>query len=211
MAFERAKVSLQNVEDRLRRLFGLAGEIGATFTPNLSPAIIAGDLREAGLSSYRGRHWSYCSDPLAAVGKVANQGFVLQFQVACLVDGIFVTGIGQDSRAECHVIAPDVALPYPAPNRTAGTWIDNKMLSADAPPLLDTANAVLLGAGPWAALTRLTRCATWTTNATTGMQGTELRKLNGLYMPQGSQFVFDTSFVALQVATVQVGCYGRVF
>lgn len=213
MPFSRAIVNFQNLEDRLRRLLGLAGEIGSSFEPQLKPVVVAGDLREAGLSSYRGRHWGYASDALAGVGKVAQQVFVLQFQERCLVDGVFAIGIGPDSRVNAHVIAPDAgaALFTPAGQRSCGTWTDNKMFTADACPLLDTANVGLGGAAPFAGLTVQNRFASWSTPAASGSNGDAQRQLNGMMIPAGGQIVWDTSFVALQVSQFQVGAWGRIF
>ncbi len=138
---------------------------------------------------------------------------MLQFQERCLVDGVFASGIAPDSRAALHVIAPDAGAAYftPAGQRSAGTWIDNKMFTTDAAPLLDTPNVGLGGAAPFAGLTVQNRVCTWSTPLASGSNGDGVRNLNGMMIPAGGQLVWDTSFVALQVSQFSVGCWGRIF
>lgn len=52
------KTSLQSLEERIRRIFGTVGDIGANWKPDLTPVAIAADLSQPGASDWQGRRWS---------------------------------------------------------------------------------------------------------------------------------------------------------
>ena len=140
MAFDRAKTSLAQIEDKLRKVFGLAGTIGATLTPDLTPSYVMGDARDPGTSNFKGRHWAWCSRPTPAT---TTGTWGLTAPVPLLIRGLRADGLSAGTRAHAHIVAPDhPALASWVGNRPTGTWIDQKSSETDATPLLDRAVAV---------------------------------------------------------------------
>lgn len=105
MAFDRAKSSLQSVEDRLRRLFNLAGTIGASFEPDIKPVVLAGDLDGPGYASFRGRHFAQMSQALGP-NALANDLYGLFTPVDIVVFSVFCTGLAPNSDVACYLIEP---------------------------------------------------------------------------------------------------------
>ena len=139
-----ARTSLAFIEEKLQRLLGLAGDIKATFTPEIRPQIVMADLADPlGVSSFRGRHFAYASE-LFTVG-AANTTWGLRFAVPCIVESMWVAGApfdgggaGVPARLPVHAIAPSVAAganPFPTLLVQGGTWVDNKLTESDQPPL----------------------------------------------------------------------------
>jgi len=97
VAFLKATTSLQNVEDRLRRLFGQAGTVGASLDPKVSININAGDLYQPGLSTYKGRRFVWSRQWGGTVA--AGLAFGIRFLEAVEIDEIFTSSpqtAGQD-------------------------------------------------------------------------------------------------------------------
>lgn len=134
MAFDRAFTSLQFVEDKLRNFFGLAGRIDTKFTPEVTPALVVGDLRDPGVASFRGRWWSWASDD--NLGGVVGQGIGLTFPAPVIVRGYGMVA-GAPARFVVTYNSPDTTLPFPTA-RGAGTWVDQKTRRLDQPPLQDS-------------------------------------------------------------------------
>lgn len=148
MAFDRAKTSLASIEDKLRKYFRLAGNIGATMEPEIKPVYIVGDARDPGVASFNGRHWAWQYHTAATAPSAANDTYGLTWPVDVIIRGIAVTGLA-DVNSTCSVflIAPDDAqiATWGGGNRQTGTWIDQKARAADFCPLLDRALRVSVG------------------------------------------------------------------
>lgn len=72
----RVATSLQSVEDRLRLLFGLSGDIGASLLPALGLTVDAGTLVGPGTNSYRGRRFAaFVNLTSAAIATVSFKAF----------------------------------------------------------------------------------------------------------------------------------------
>lgn len=131
MAFERAFTALSTLEEKLRRSLGLAGEIGATFKPELTPVIITGDLREAGNAFFQGRAFAWSH--VGPVGLGFNTYQSVQVGVDVFIDTITLT-MSAAGTLDAYVTSPGQA-PGVAVVANAGTWTDRKTVSTDAVPL----------------------------------------------------------------------------
>lgn len=140
MAFAKARTALAQLEEKLRRNLQLAGEIGATFEPRLTPVIITADLREAGNASNQGRAFSW-----AFFGNTGVNGFFsLRTEADVYIDRLYFSNTAA-STAEAWITVPGVA-PAVAVVTLAGTWTDRKMITGDQVPLTQsTAFAALAG------------------------------------------------------------------
>lgn len=151
-----AKQALGFVEEKLRRVFRLAGPIDASLDPALKPVIIVDDLRGPGHAFYQGRSWAIScavTGPIAAGVKAA--GFI--FLDDCLVEGFDIraaTGAAA-GRLDVFVVTPTEQTATPplgagTVNSRTATWRDNKtvgtLLAAnyDQPPILGIQNFVAL-------------------------------------------------------------------
>jgi len=146
VAFERARQSLSDIEDRLRRAFGLAGPIGASLTPDLSPVMIAGDLREPGHSFNRGRSFVYWSDLMSTA---ANQYHTVQFNVAVLIEALyFPPMILNGTVVRAYSTVPGQTPAQAITRQGMGAWRDNRLVDTDIPPIADSGAATgALGGG----------------------------------------------------------------
>lgn len=142
MAFERARVALAALEEKLRRQLGLAGEIGTSFLPELTPVLIAGDLREAGNASHKGRAWSWFYNGAAGAGFTTFQA--LRFEQDVRVDKIMLANSGALQTIRCWITAPDQA-PAVAVTTLAGSWTDRKTIGTDQVPLTQGVPGALTG------------------------------------------------------------------
>jgi hypothetical protein len=188
VAFDRAKTSLAQIEDKLRKVFGLAGTIGAQLDPTLTPSYVMGDARDPGTSGFKGRHWAWCSRPTPAT-TVGTWG--LTSPVPIIIRGFEVSGMSAGTRLHVHVVASDhPALASWVGNRPCGTWIDQKASETDATPLLD--RAVAVGAIVFANQ-QLTCVASFDTvnvaNSTAGAQGRTFDR--GIHIPAGGALLFQ--------------------
>lgn len=62
--------ALQGIEDRIRLLYGIAGNAGVEFTPNVSLNVDAGSLTDPGTNVFRGRRWFFTSAEDTALASV---------------------------------------------------------------------------------------------------------------------------------------------
>lgn len=133
MAFAKAKTALAQIEEKLRRQFNLAGEVGASLQPVITPVVITGDLREAGNSANQGRAFEYCF-----VGSnAAQQHFSVRNEAEIFVDRIFMS-VNAAGQSACWLTVPGIA-PAVAVTTLAGTWTDRKVISGDQVPLTQSA------------------------------------------------------------------------
>lgn len=148
MPFDRAKTSLGFLEDKFRKVFGLAGAIGASFDPEIKPVYITGTALDPGVASFRGRHWAWQYSVDAVTPSAANDTYGLQWPVDVIVRGMAVTGLSDaNSQVSAFLIAPDDAqiATWGGGNRQTGTWIDQGVRAAERTPLLDRALRVSVG------------------------------------------------------------------
>jgi len=140
MPFARALTALAQLEEKLRRQLGLAGEVGATFQPQLTPVIIAGDLRDAGNAANQGRwfRWTFGNG-----GAFGNAYQSLRFEQDSLVTALDFCW-AQPGETQCYLTARDQASAV-APVTLAGTWTDRKMIAGDQAPLTQGVLGVLTG------------------------------------------------------------------
>lgn len=184
-----ARQALGFVEEKLRRVFKLAGPIDASLDPEVKPVIIVDDLRGPGHAFYQGRSWSVVlqSLTLAAGTKVAG----IVFQDDCVIEGFDLRHgtIAATKNILVFVLTPaEQALGGGTGGGVAvttrnATWRDNKTVGAlasyDSPPILSS--------GGWAATAGGTPAANgnivWGTGG--GAASTGFVPLP-LFMPAGS-------------------------
>ena len=134
MPFEKARQSLSDLENRLRVLFGLAGPIGASLDARLTPVLIAGDLREPGVSFSRGRSFAYSHEHQTNAGTTYHS---VQFNADVLIEAVQgFTPLGGQA-LDCYITIPGES-PAVAMSRTAGAWRDRKTSTTDIPPIQDS-------------------------------------------------------------------------
>lgn len=165
MAFEKAKTSLGFIEEKLAKLLGLAGQINASFSPEIKPVIIQDDLTGPGVSTFRGRHWTWSTDTFT-VG-AANTTNGIRFGVPVIVECMWLAGspidgggAGVNTRFPVHILSPAVALganPLPTLTNLCASWVDNKLVESDSPPIFDGNGNQTGTAAAFAQLTRLNR------------------------------------------------------
>ena len=129
MAFQKARTALAQLEEKLRRQLGLAGEIGSRFEPILTPVIIAADLREAGNASNTGRAFSYTHNAISG----ASGYFSVQPQADVRIDRIWI-GNSVNCQVTCWLSVPGQS-PAVAVTTLSGTWVDRKTVATDQVPL----------------------------------------------------------------------------
>lgn len=140
MAFAKARTALAQLEEKLRRQLGLAGEIGTTFVPELTPVLIVGDLREAGNAANVGRSFMWHS---TAMGAATYQSVRVETDV--LITHIFMAGSNAAANnAPVFLTVPGQA-PAVAVTTLAGTWCDRKTISGDQVPLTQGPSGALTG------------------------------------------------------------------
>lgn len=206
MAFDRARTSLQSVEEKLRRLFNMAGTIGAEFAADIRPVVLAGNLGDPGLAAFRGRHWAWASAQLVTL---ANGCTGLRFGAESIVRGIWCTGNFGAAMApiSVHLLDPQTQAATPAVtlNTVAGTWVDQRTLTVDNVPLFSTAGNTLV-AGVLGTLVDLNRIC-----AFGQLQAYQLAHFGtGIHVPAGSAIVFNGNTITAG-NTFHVGMYGEIF
>lgn len=142
-----AKQALGFVEEKLRRVFKLAGPIDASLDPEVKPVIIVDDLRGPGHAFYQGRSWSICCSvlgPIAAGVKLAGVTFLDD----CIVEAIDLRGpaAGANGLLFVFLTTPVEEATTPpmgaSPSARTATWRDNKTVGTlvganyDQPPIL---------------------------------------------------------------------------
>lgn len=213
MAFDRARTSLQQVEERLRKLFNLAGNIGATFEPDIRPVILAGDLDGPGYASFRGRHFAVMS-PAMGPNATANDVYAILFPVNFVAYSLHLTGLAPNSVVSCFALEPEApGLSGVVINTATGTWIDQRSQTADPTPFTDTggrtANATLTGL---CVSTR--RVASWAANNNgSGSERDVVLQGGGGMFPAGTVLCWTLAGAQATVGfnIVHAGLHGRIF
>jgi hypothetical protein len=127
------------VEEKLRRVFNLAGPIGVTLKPEVSPVILVDDLRDPGHAFYQGRGWiwSYSSYPPVTTAGV-YRGHTIQFRDDVVIEYAWMAGTLKAGvmTVLMYLTGPDEATPT-TPSSTTGAWRDRRTNPTDVPPLLE--------------------------------------------------------------------------
>lgn len=133
--------ALSGIVDRLRTVFGLAGDIRPRLENDVTLVAIAEDLTQPGCSPFRGRRFIVHPRALVGVAWGAGFGYVIRLGADCIINQLNIR-IGNAGLGEATVwfLPPDTA-PVNAPNVQGGTWIDNKRISTDLPPFFLTGGA----------------------------------------------------------------------
>lgn len=205
MAFDKAKTSFAQIEDKFRKAFNLAGLIGATFEPVIRPVVNMGDLNEPGYASFRGRHFAWVSDGLS--GFAANHVIGLKTPVDLVVTELLCASqSGGPGIVTAHYFAPDqttAAITAILTRTNAGTWVDQKLVTADLVPFFDRANNVA-DATIGAACTFQNRIAVWA-----GAMGQGSISCGMMHVPAGGTIIWN--FGSAAATGHHVGLYGRIF
>jgi hypothetical protein len=202
-----AKQALGFVEEKLRRVFKLAGPIDASLDPEVKPVIIVDDLRGPGHAFYQGRSWSVVleSITLAAGTKVAG----IVFSDDCLVEGF---DLRHAALAAGKVIRVFILTPAEQASTGAGitvstrnaTWRDNKTVGAlasyDSPPIVSSGGWAATGGGTPAANGNIV----WETVGGAGTTGPVPMQL---FMPSGSGLYCQE----LDQVDISMTVWGRIF
>lgn len=85
-----ARQALGFVEEKLRKAFNIAGPIGVTLEPTVTPVIIVDDTRAPGHAFYQGRSWAVPQAALSSAGDFYV--WPVHFLDDCLVETVYVFG-----------------------------------------------------------------------------------------------------------------------
>lgn len=129
-----AKSSLGFIEERIRRLLSLSGDIGTEFKADASLVVIAGDASSPGCSINRGRRFASMFDVQSGV--TASQTFKAAAPV--VLTHYTMSSLTAGVQVEARTLAPDQADPYVIAT-AGGSWLENLERQADRPPLLTAA------------------------------------------------------------------------
>ncbi len=199
MAFEKATQALSGIEEKLRRLFNLAGPIGATFDPKTISVVIAHDLRDPGVAAFAGRSWAWV---LPAAGTPAGvNGVSLTPGADVLIEAVYITGqLAANLTIEAYVTTPSEAVGV-AGGGVTGAWRDRRVGSgADTPPLV-SGNA-------WGAFTGVVAGANNRVLVWQGAEAASPVRECKIMIPAGGALNFRSGGAN---ASLTVGCWGRVW
>jgi hypothetical protein len=132
-----AKQALGFVEEKLRRVFNLAGPIDADLDSIVKPVIIVDDLRDPGHAFFQGRSYAYSTAEQPA--GVAGTWFVkvIQFRSDVTVETVYHFGvIPANASYAIQVGGADEALPIGGVTFQCGSWRDRKAGTTDFPPIV---------------------------------------------------------------------------
>jgi hypothetical protein len=146
-----AKQALGFVEEKLRRVFNLAGPIDASLDPQVKPVIIVDDLRAPGHAFFAGRSWVWNHSESGILA-----GVKATF-VKCLNDVMiegwwahFPAMTAGTQNFGLYLLTPDqmTASPPFAAALNVGAWRDRRMTDTDQPPFAgSTAFGGITGSG----------------------------------------------------------------
>lgn len=196
--FLKAKTALSLLEQKLRRQLGLAGEIGATFEPKLTPVIIAGDLREPGNSAgFQSRSFGVA---FVGAGGGANLFFSWRADAPLLITEVFCMIVGAGHTATFYLTRPGTA-PGVVASVNTGTWVDDKQTDENVP--------ILRSVGAGAGFGPLTGTASTDTTTFFGVSGifAQTSRMK-LMLPVGSHINVQVSGAGSNLA---MGFSGRIW
>jgi hypothetical protein len=147
-----ASQALGYVEEKLRRVFNIAGPIDASLDATMRPVIIVDDLRDPGHAFYQGRSWVHCY-ATQAVAIAATNVLCVHFMDDCIVEGISVTAnVAAATSIGLYQVDPDRwYLSPPGGSISLGgvnvAWRDRLMSQTDRPPVEADTNFKAIGGG----------------------------------------------------------------
>lgn len=198
MGIFKATTSLASLEQKLRRQLGLAGEIGASFKPEMIPVIIAGDTREPGNSAgFTGRSFAVAFN---GAGGGANLFFSWRADAPLLIEGIHMDIAAAGHSAIWYLSRPG-ATPGVVASVQTGTYVDDKQTDEFVP--------ILRSAGAGAGFGPLT--------GTAGTDLTTFFAISGIFskvapvkmmLPVGSHINVQVTGAGVNLA---MGFYGRIW
>lgn len=204
-----ARQALGFVEEKLRRVFNLAGPIDADLDAVVKPVIIVDDLRGPGHAFYQGRSWSCIIQSLGLAAGSKVGGFVFS-------DDVLVEGFDLRHAQLAAGKNITISLTTPAEQTTNGfgvaattrnaTWRDNKTVGSilvpnyDQPPIASTGGWAAPVGGVFAGNGNIV----WATSGGAPCTGPVPLQL---FMPRGSG-LFCTE---LDQVDLSLTIYGRIF
>jgi hypothetical protein len=141
-SLRRAITSLAQIEERLRRALGLVGDVGATFTPNITPVIIAGDASAPGNPSFRGRRFQF---GLKGITTSAANTWGLKAAGDIVITRIWHVGTANlSTQISWFLIAPGIADDFAITNAVT-PFVERNVSANDLAPLLTAASGGAVG------------------------------------------------------------------
>jgi hypothetical protein len=210
-----AKQALGYVEEKLRRVFNIAGPIGVTLEPEVKPVVVVDDLRDPGHAFYQGRSWSAVVSTLDGSPTGTGTGAHVcpfHFLDDCIIETVWVfgqLGIGFTAPAPrliLYNITPDEWTSAPPGDgqfpSLRGAWRDRKTLTNDVPPV--EAPLIWLP-GTTGTLPQISNIVLDLVSGFVPVPGVFPMKL---FMPRGSALCWYT---LSNIGPISVGMWGRVF
>lgn len=207
-----AKQALGYVEEKLRRVFKLAGPIGVTLNPDVTPVVLVDDLRGPGHAFYQGRSWGV---QVAHLGPIAagTKGWGVRFTDDVVVERMLLSTAPQTLSAgmslTVYTLTPDEVTSTPpygiSGGSLAGMWRDRKTLTNDQPPIMQTSGVFAAGGGGTG--------PTGNNTLVRYFEGQVVPSWPGgwdvpLFIPAGGGIVFEEQNI---LTSISVALYGRVF
>jgi hypothetical protein len=199
-----AKQALGFVEEKLRRVFNLAGPIGLTLNPDVTPVIMVDDLRDPGHAFYQGRSFAVTHSDVPAAG---TRAAVTQFNADCVIEGFWAFGtIAAAGNLDLWTVTPAEMVTTPptgAVTTLSGSWRDRKMVTLDQPPIANS---------PWAVITgtaRTTNNGVWSIGAVGAAMTLPGYVPIRMFVPAGGALAWTATNTGAQA--LSLGCIGRVW
>lgn len=95
MSILRTATGLQGIEDRIRKLYGNAGDMGVEWDPKITLNVDAGSLTDPGTNVFRGRRWTYQSSLDLGAAATAN---AVHFWSPTIVERIWWVAYGPSNQ-----------------------------------------------------------------------------------------------------------------
>lgn len=196
--------ALQGIEDRIRLLYGIAGNAGVEFTPNVSLNVDAGSLTDPGTNVFRGRRWFFTSAEDTALASTMQN---LMFCSPTIVEKVWWNGraAGQNP-VICSLVTGGAAI-VPSNDRTL-FWREtyDKDFINQNPPMFFSAFVAGSGTG--------IRYFRGMASADLGIQEFELNVfLPGYQNDNPNPYTYGLNFAieGSHAGGVSWGCMGRMF
>lgn len=205
-----AKQALGFVEEKLRRVFNLAGPIDADLDATVKPVIIVDDLRDPGHAFYQGRSWAATILHITIAAGTKLGGFFFSDNV--VIEGFDIrhaTTPASPASLQLFIVTPTEQAATPptggTPATRTGVWRDNftvgTLLAAnyDQPPVASSGSFV-----PVVGTSAGNGNTIWSSPPVAAQAGYVPMKL---FMPRGSAiYLQEVNFVDLSFTL-----FGRVF
>lgn len=205
-----ASQALGFVEEKLRRVFNLAGPIDASLDATVKPVIIVDDLRDPGHAFYQGRSWAATILHITIAAGTKLGGFFFSDNV--VIEGFDIrhaTTPASPASLQLFIVTPTEQAATPptggTPATRTGVWRDNftvgTLLAAnyDQPPVASSGSFV-----PVVGTSAGNGNTVWSSPPVAPQAGYVPMKL---FMPRGSAiYLQEVNFVDLSFTL-----FGRVF